>query len=654
MKHIIRGIFGISGIRTVSIILTTVAFALAFCMTACAPELLPYVPPTNENNQKHPDKPGGGGPGGEDIGDPGENTDDPGGDTGGSGDENSGGGDPDTGDTSGVDTSAALAAILALDIDDTNPDKTVSAVAGAVSIHLANGASTTTAASDAVTINNTTNIITISAAGTYAIDGTLSNGQVLVNVDAQVFLVLNGVSITSGDSAPLAIFGSKKKVITLATGTVNTLTDAVTYTRFFAGEEPNAALFAKNSLTINGTGSLTVNGRYNNGIGSKDSLKIMGGVINVTAKNNALKGNDAVIIKGGNFTLTATEDAIKSDAEDDVSAGYIYIEKATLNITSGEDGMQASRAVYIVDGSTNVTIKSGGGSTTATTGYSGTTSRKGIKSDLYILITGGTFNIDALDDALHSNDTVLIYGGNFTIKTNDDGFHADKVLKVNDGTINVQKSYEGLEAAKLVINGGVINVVSSDDGINASDGTSTTPAPGGGGRPGQGGNNGGGTTTNSNVTIIITGGTMTIDAEGDGIDSNSTVLVTGGYVTVHGPAKSGNEALDSDGTFTINGGKILAGEIKGSMASTTFGGTQKSLKITFSKALTIGDKIQLRNAAGTVIAEYTSKKAFTTLFISTPELVQNSAWSLYRNETSIKTGITVGTSLSTAVSVPIN
>lgn len=107
--------------------------------------------------------------------------------------------------------------------------------------------------------------------------------------------------------------------------------------------EPNAALFSKKALTINGSGSLSVTGNFNNGITCKDELKIMNGTITVTAQNHGIRGNDFVVIKGGSIAVAALEgDGIKSTKEEHAEKGYVYIENGTLSVTAGDDGIQAA------------------------------------------------------------------------------------------------------------------------------------------------------------------------------------------------------------------------------------------------------------------------------------------------------------------------
>jgi hypothetical protein len=386
------------------------------------------------------------------------------------------------------DIGAILTALNALDVALSAADTTVAQIGSAYTIRLADNSSTTNASSG-VAING--NSITISAGGTYALSGTLSNGQVIVDTASQVNLILNGVNITSRDGAPLAFFGSAKKIITLAAGTQNTLADAATYTRFYSKDEPNGALFSKKALTINGSGSLTVNGNYNNGISCKDNLKILGGTITVSAVNNAIKGNDSIVITGGNITVNSKGDGLNSDSTD-AGLGYVHIENAVLNITAVEDAIQAYRAVHIKSGT-------------------------------------------------------------FTINAGDDGMTSDMMMVIDSGTINILKSVEGIEGAQVIIRGGTISLVSSDDGINASDGTDSGVtnlfiAI-------SGGNitvNAGGDGIDANGTAIITDGVVTVHGPtsmgNSALDADRGILVNGGLLIAAGPGGRMAQTPESNST----------------------------------------------------------------------------------------------------------
>ncbi len=209
--------------------------------------------------------------------------------------------------------------------------------------------------------------IAITSAGTYIISGTLDEGQVIVNTKDKeiVKLILNGVDITSSSTAPIYIMKAKKIVIVLADGTDNYVTDGDSYTLDDPElNEPNAAIFSKCDLTVNGNGSLTVNANYNNAITSKDELRITGGTITVNSVNDGIRGRDFIAIKGGTITVNAEGDGMQSNNDEDSERGFVSIEGGTINITAGKDGIQAETSVIVSGG--NITISSGGGSASNT------------------------------------------------------------------------------------------------------------------------------------------------------------------------------------------------------------------------------------------------------------------------------------------------
>ena len=213
----------------------------------------------------------------------------------------------------------------------------------------------------AVTINGSGavadgTVVTITAPGVYKLQGACANGQVLVDIDKaeKAQLVLAGLTLTCENSAPLYVLSADKVSLTLAPDTVNTFADGKAYTAAF-DKQPNACICSRDDLVINGTGTLNVQGNFNNGIGSKNDLRIAGGVITVSAVKNALKGNDSVAIRDGVITLTSGKDAIKADNEDKAGKGYVYIAGGELHITAGDDAIQATQDVTVTGGTLAVT-----------------------------------------------------------------------------------------------------------------------------------------------------------------------------------------------------------------------------------------------------------------------------------------------------------
>lgn len=464
-------------------------------------------------------------------------------------------------------------------------------------------------------------VVTITKGGSYVVSGKISDGRVIVNAPKEeVTVVLQDASVTCSYGSPIYVYKSSLTTVYLADGTTNTLTDGKNYT-FNDGfsssddEEPNACLYSKSDLVIAGGGELVVNANYNNGITSKDTLKIESSSIIVTAKNHGINGKDCCSVKDANIKVTSSGDALRSTNDSDTSLGYIVIVDSVLDLTSGEDGIQAETALQISGGS--CTIKSGGGSDKE---VDSETSAKGIKAGTSIKLSSGTYKLDCCDDAIHSNGNVEILDGNYSISTGDDGIHADKNVKIDSGTINVNKSYEGIEGAVINISGGKIKVVASDDGLNAA---------GGADQSGFGGMRQQDPDTfdkSSDYSINISGGTINIDASGDGIDSNGDLTVSGGEVYVSGPTDNGNSALDYDGNASITGGVVIAAGSSGMAQNFGSNSTQGSILLNCSS--NSNESISVTDSSGKVLAEYTPSKNYTCVVVSCPDLTKGNTYTV--------------------------
>jgi hypothetical protein len=464
------------------------------------------------------------------------------------------------------------------------------------------------------------NTATITSAGVYSISGSLADGQIVVNTQSKetVRLVLNGVNITSSTSAPIYVQKAKKVVIQLADNTQNTISDAQNYVYAVAGSnEPNAAIFSKADLTIYGNGALTVSGNFNDGITSKDGLIIASGTITVSAVDDGIRGKDYLVVKDGSITVNVQGDGMKSDNAEDATKGWISIAQGVVNISAGGDAINAQTDVLISGG--EFTLKTGGGSGRRA---SDNTSAKGIKGSVSVIINAGTFNIDAADDAVHSNGSVTIGGGSFKIATADDGMHADAALTINAGDIQITKSYEGLESTVITINNGTIHVTASDDGVNAADGQNSSGGPGG--RPG------GQNTTNytGKIFLYIHGGYLFVDARGDGIDINGAVEMTDGVVLVIGPTQQNNGALDYDAYFKMSGGFFVAAGSSGMAMAPGQDSSQDSVMVYLTGTQAGGTLFHIQNSAGEDILTFAPTREYQSVSFSSPKLINGETYTI--------------------------
>ena len=498
--------------------------------------------------------------------------------------------------------------------------------------------------SDAVNISGST--VTIQDEGTYILSGTLDDGMVVVNAEStdKVQLVLDGVSINSAASAAIYVAQADKVFVTLADGSENILSNGG---EFVAIDDNNidAAVFSKDDLTFNGTGTLTVTSPVGHGIVSKDDLVVANGDYSITAGEQGLSGKESVRIADGTFAITAGKDGIHEENTDDTSLGFVYLANGSYHITADGDGISASNAMQIDDGS--YIIKTGGGSETVTLDTTGnwgwerpgerqdkmqntsttvedtvedTVSVKGIKSAGNLLVNNGTFEIDSADDALHSNADLTVNGGIWNISTGDDGLHADETTTVTAGSLAITQSYEGIEGQNITISGGTIDLTASDDGLNAAGGNDQS------GNGGFGGFQKGGFDTATDSAITISGGSIHINASGDGVDSNGSLIVTGGETYVCGPTNDGNGSLDYNGEATISGGIFLAAGSSGMVQNFGTTSTQGSMLVSVSGSE--NDVITLKDSSGKELLSWTADKAFTCVIISCPDIQQGQTYTV--------------------------
>ncbi|WP_336707144.1 carbohydrate-binding domain-containing protein [Oerskovia sp. USHLN155] len=561
---------------------------------------------------------------------------------------------------------------------------------------------------DGVTVDGST--VTITQAGTYRVTGELTDGQLVVasSGDGVVRLVLDGASVTSSTTSALVVEDTATAVVVLAdrstnhleaTGTTvdpdhDTETDGST-------DEPDAALFSSADLTIGGTGSLDVVSAATDGIVSKDGLVIAGGDLTVDAGDDGVRGKDYLVVTGdASVTVTAAADGLKSTNADDETMGYVAILGGTVDVTSGDDGVQAETDAIVADATVKIAAAGGPGTEVAEDA-----SAKGIKGDVGVVV-GGSATVDAAaaDDGLHSNGAVSVSGGDVTLASGDDGVHADGDLTITAGTLTVSESVEGLEGATITLAGGDVHITASDDGVNAAGGSSTDttgtgtaqegPAPQDGQAPGdftppadgerptlpdgtvpgdgtagapparpggempsgempdgaapggQAGGQGGGAPGGEaagDYSLTISGGTLVVDAGGDGLDSNGSLDITGGTTVVQGPTNAGNGALDVNGTFTVSGGTLLAAGSSGMAVAPDTDSSQGWVAANLDQSAAAGTVVHVLAEDGTTLVSYEVTKDTQNVVYSSPE-IETGATYLF------ETGGTLGTPDGTGLS----
>lgn len=491
-----------------------------------------------------------------------------------------------------------------VDINFTDRDKSSEYdESSAVNITL-NGSS---AVVSGIGVNISGSTVTITSAGTYIISGSLSDGQIVIAASDsdKVQLVLNNAEINCNTSAAVYVKSADKVFVTLPAGTTNSLGGGTEYVQT-DDNTVDGVIFSKSDLTLNGTGTLKIDADYRHGIVTKDTLCITGGTYVIDAVKTCLAGKDGIKILDGSFTLTAGSKGLNSGNDDDAKAGSIYI-------------------------------------------------------------AGGTFTIKSEDDSIHADGSCIIAGGTYTIAAGDDGIHANYDTIITDGSITITDSYEGIEGRRITVSGGTINLTASDDGINAATGGSSDEQRMPGGQQGEFGGFGrqkgadvqsqdgqqsqemqmpqdgqqpqemqapaSRSASDDDVYVKITGGTITVNAGGDGIDSNGNLYITGGTVYVAGPTSNGDGALDYEEEASITGGTLIAAGSSGMAHGMGSNSTQCSMLVNLSETIAAGSVISLKDSSGNVLISWTSPKQFSSVVISTAELAQGSTYALVTGDT---------------------
>ena len=450
-------------------------------------------------------------------------------------------------------------------------------------------------------VNISGSTVTITSAGTYIISGSLSDGQIVIAASDsdKVQLVLNNAEINCNTSAAIYVKSADKVFVTLPAGTTNSLGGGTEYVQT-DDNTVDGVIFSKSDLTLNGTGTLKIDADYRHGIVTKDTLCITGGTYVIDAVKTCLAGKDGIKILDGSFTLTAGSKGLNSGNDDDAKEGSIYI-------------------------------------------------------------AGGTFTIKSEDDSIHADGSCIIAGGTYTIAAGDDGIHASYDTIITDGSITITDSYEGIEGRRITVSSGTINLTASDDGINAATGGSSDEQRMPGGQKGEFGGFGrqkgadvqsqemqmpqdgqqpqemqapaSRSASDDDVYVKITGGTITVNAGGDGIDSNGNLYITGGTVYVAGPTSNGDGALDYEEEASITGGTLIAAGSSGMAQGMGSNSTQCSMLVNLSETIAAGSVISLKDSSENVLISWTSPKQFSSVVISTAELAQGSTYALVTGDT---------------------
>lgn len=501
----------------------------------------------------------------------------------------------------------------------------------------------------------------ITADGSYLISGDYSGVVIAKKVTAHLFL--RNANVVSSSATALSTGKGCNVTITVEKGTQNVIATS--------GSNEENALHVKGNLTVNGGGQLTVTSVGKHAVKVSQALTVTDATLIANGASHAV-ACASLTASGATVTVTAGKDGINADCDFDNSDGKTdyafttdegFVSMTNCNYTANVqgDGIQAETFVYLSESNLNVTCtatfvsyssanmaaydldsddfryvkrgssyyKTASDDRLSSSNYAMTQSCKGIKvgqidyevefedgsskevtvanGNYAFVVEGGNVVINSDDDAIHVNGgNAFVNSGTLTLTTLDDGITADKLTRISGGVINIPSCYEGLEGAQVEILGGQIDIVSQDDAVNAaSDDTSL------------------------DKHIIVSGGKVTVSAEGDGFDSNGSMLFSGGEVVIYGPTSGGNAGLDADRGIVVTGGSLFATSTLGMVETPSTNSTQNVLSFAQNSTIAAGTVITLTDSDGNVLMSVTLSKACQSIILSCGQLTTGNSYSVY-------------------------
>ena len=400
----------------------------------------------------------------------------------------------------------------------------------------------------AVTSNESGNLVITSHTGkniNYKILGS-GFGSLKVYSDHLFKLEMAGVTLSSSSGPAINLQSKKRAFVVADEGTVNTFTDSSTYPT--SNEDQKGTIFSEGQMIFCGSGSIKVTGSSKHAICTDQYMIMDDGTITIpSAASDGIHVDSRFIMEGGVLNVTSTGDGIQAEG------GNIAINGGVLNVkTTGEKahGFTAERFFRAKGGTATVTV-SGKGS-------------KGVKSDANIIFTGGDFTITTSGASLYedadltnpacikADSCIYITGAALTCKSTGQGgkgINGDGDLKIDGGTVSVtttggeykyssslSSSAKGIcSEANMMVNGGTINVATltsdGDEGVESKN------------------------------TFIMNGGELTVNAYDDAINASNDIEIESGKIYAYGVH---NDGIDSNGSLTIGGGRVIALSAAGS------------------------------------------------------------------------------------------
>lgn len=472
--------------------------------------------------------------------------------------------------------------------------------------------------------------LTISKGGTYVLQGD-STVQVVVDVpeEEQVQLVLHGVALTNKDTAPINIIEADRVMLTLADGTENLIQDTrAAYVedeteKTAASEEEliEGAIYSEVDLVINGSGKLSVEAGFDDGIRTKDDLKLISGSYQVTSQDDAFVGKDSISICGGNYVVNATGAAFKSNQEEDLEKGFVVVDGGTFDLTATEgDGFHGEFVLVINAG--DILIRE---------------AEEGLEA-MNIVINGGTIDLTSTDDGINISEAEN-YTDTFGVEWADEiaaQSQAQQGMQQNmqPGMQPPQREQQEMpDKMELSADYDPTKIPEDFDWNQMPENMQRPDKPDVAQMPDE-------TAQDTAVdhipgALIINGGSIKVTAGGDGLDSNGDILITGGTTIVCGPTNSGNGSLDYADTFDMTGGTLVISGNQG-MEQSINSETIPLVTVNFTDRKKAGSTVSIADANDKELFAFVANHEFAYVAYASADLVADETYTVTVNNESVE------------------
>lgn len=185
---------------------------------------------------------------------------------------------------------------------------------------------------------------TIDEGGEYVISGNYAGTLTINTQDQIVHLFMDNVNINASKGAAIEVMSEGKVIITLLEDTENIIKDSP---ERMEENKSKAALYSESDMTINGSGKLFVYGFYEDGIRTKDRLKILGGQIYVKSKNDGIRGSDGIFLMNSEINVESEGNGIITTNIGKKNKGAIIVDDEEMSVISGKYAIVCVENLYI-------------------------------------------------------------------------------------------------------------------------------------------------------------------------------------------------------------------------------------------------------------------------------------------------------------------